>query len=279
MTTPMMPPPPPPAAPTRFSLDVTNTAPIPFVRTVLTEFRKAYDTRAGFWLLMSIGIVVALIELVVLIVGLVNPGDMYFTDFAFLSSLPMQLLLPVVAIMLVTSEWSQRGGMVTFAIEPRRTRIIVAKWIVAVAYALLAVAVMFVIALVMSVIFAVAQPDYMHWTGSTGNPSLVPFVIYLVLTMSIGFAFAALLLNTPLAIVLFFLYWYLLPGILAFIGSINDWLSNAMEWINFQVAFGPFVDGTISTGEEWGKIVVSAIVWIGLPLGFGIWRILRAEVK
>ena len=278
---PMMPPPPPPAqrALPRLSMDLSNTAPVPFWRTVRAEFRKSYDTRAGFWLLMSIAIVVGLMELIVLVVGLVNPSDMHFTDFAFIASLPMQVLLPVVAIMLVTTEWSQRSGMVTFALEPRRARIIMAKWVVAVSYAVLAVVVMFVIALVMSVIFSIAQPDYMHWTGSTDNPRLLPFAIYLVLTMSIGFAFAALLLNTPAAIVLFFLYWYLVPGVLAFIGSIKEWLGNAMEWINFQVAFQPFVDGSISTGEEWGKIIVSTVLWVGLPLGFGIWRILRAEVK
>ena len=35
------------------------TRPIPFWRLVLVELRKSYDTRAGFWLLATIGIIVA----------------------------------------------------------------------------------------------------------------------------------------------------------------------------------------------------------------------------
>ena len=97
--------------------------------------------------------------------------------------------------------------------------------------------------------------------------------------MTIGFAFAALLLNTPSAIVLFFLYWYALPGVLALLSAIADWLSNLLDWVNFQSAFSPLLDGTISTGEEWGKIIVSGLLWIVLPLVAGIYRILRAEVK
>ena len=39
----------------------------------------------------------------------------------------MSLLLPVMGILLVTSEWSQRTDMTTFALEPHRSRVIMAK--------------------------------------------------------------------------------------------------------------------------------------------------------
>ena len=41
----------------------------------------------------------------------------------------MALILPVVGILAVTSEWSQRTGLVTFGLEPRRMRIAWAKLI------------------------------------------------------------------------------------------------------------------------------------------------------
>ncbi|GAB2976079.1 ABC transporter permease [Nocardioides montaniterrae] len=264
---------------TTFPLDLTSTAPVPFWRSVRVEFRKSYDTRAGMWLLISIGIVITLIEAVVLVVALVNPGTTHFTDFAYLAALPASLLLPVVAIMLVTSEWSQRGGMVTFALEPRRSRVVLAKWLVSASYALITVVVMFVVALIMSTIYSIGQPDYMHWTGSTDNPVLLNFTVYQVLTMSIGFAFGALLLNTPAAIVLFFVYWYVFPGVLFFVGHINRFFGDTLEWINFQQASSPFIDGTISTGDQWAKLLFSTLLWIGVPLGSGIWRIVRTEVK
>ena len=37
------------------------------------------------------------------------------------------LLLPVLGIMLVTGEWGQRTGMVTFTLEPSRSRVVLAK--------------------------------------------------------------------------------------------------------------------------------------------------------
>ena len=47
--------------------------------------------------------------------------------------------LPIIIIMLVTSEASQRNGLVTFTLEPKRSRVVVAKFV---AGLLLAAAVM-----------------------------------------------------------------------------------------------------------------------------------------
>jgi len=41
-----------------------------------------------------------------------------------LSVLPQSWLLPVLGIMAVTSEWTQRTGLVTHTLEPRRSRIL-----------------------------------------------------------------------------------------------------------------------------------------------------------
>ena len=42
---------------------------------------------------------------------------------------PAAVLLPVLGILLVTSEWSQRTGMITFALVPVRSRVLGAKLI------------------------------------------------------------------------------------------------------------------------------------------------------
>ena len=41
---------------------------------------------------------------------------------------PMGILLPVLGVMSVTSEWSQRTAMVTFTLEPSRSRVVAAKF-------------------------------------------------------------------------------------------------------------------------------------------------------
>ena len=40
---------------------------------------------------------------------------------------PAAVLLPVLGILLVTSEWSQRTGLITFALVPVRSRVLGAK--------------------------------------------------------------------------------------------------------------------------------------------------------
>ena len=66
---------------------------------------------------------------------------MTFNDFAGGANIPMNILLPVLGIMSVTSEWSQRTAMVTFTLEPSRSRFLAAKFVGTLIVALAAVVV------------------------------------------------------------------------------------------------------------------------------------------
>jgi hypothetical protein len=107
---------------------------------------------------------------------------------------------------------------------------------------------------------------------------MVGFVITQVFAMLGGFALAALLLNTPAAIVLFFVYRWVLPGLFALGSALMAWFEDLAPWIDFQSAQEPVYDLTVN-GSEWGHLIVSGSVWLVLPLVLGLWRILRAEVK
>ena len=95
-------------------------------RLVAVELRKMVDTRAGFWMQVA---TVALTVVAVIVRSVA--GDA--ADHTFASVLdarrvqPAAVLLPVVGILLVTSEWSQRTGMITFALVPVRSRVVGAK--------------------------------------------------------------------------------------------------------------------------------------------------------
>ena len=52
-----------------------------------------------------------------------------YGDFLGVSGAVLGYFLPILIIMLVTSEVSQRTGLVTFTLEPRRSRVVVAKFI------------------------------------------------------------------------------------------------------------------------------------------------------
>ncbi len=203
------------AAPT---LDISGTQPIPFWRLVLVELRKSYDTRAGFWLLATIAIIVAVIETILMITVIVNDEFIAFEDLAGFPTIVAQLLLPVLGIILVTSEWGQRTAMVTFVVEPRRMRVVLAKLVVGFVMSVATVVVMFAIGLVCTTICEVLQPDLTRWGFEWWLP--LAFVVIMTLTMTVGFSMAALLINTPAAIVVFFLYWWGLTIVLFVIADL-----------------------------------------------------------
>ncbi|WP_245927664.1 ABC transporter permease subunit [Nocardioides silvaticus] len=280
MTT--MPPPPAMSAPSAPPspgpvLDVSGTRPIPFWRLVLVELRKSYDTRAGFWLLATIAILVSLVEAVIMISTLVNDSYVYFEDFAGTAGGIASILLPVLGIILVTSEWGQRTAMVTFAIEPRRSRVVLAKLVVGAVASVVTVAVMLLVGLVCTLVCEALQPDLTYWEMEWWLP--LAFIITMTLTMTVGFSMASLLLNTPAAIVVFFLYWYALAIVLFVIADLISGFEEIAPWINFQAALDPVWSWSLETAEEWGQLIVSAGLWIALPLGLGLWRIVHAEVK
>ncbi|KAA1424250.1 ABC transporter permease [Nocardioides antri] len=265
-----------PAAPT---LDISGTRPIPFWRLVLVELRKTYDTRAGFWLLFTIALLISLLQVVQLVAFLVQ--DFVFTTFTDFTGnvwLVSLVLVPMLPILLVTTEWTQRTATVTFAIEPVRIRVILAKLAVAVLLALAAVVLMFVVATVCTAIADLAKPELTEWRVEkeflfVGAPLTV------LTTTVFGFAVACLLLNTPAAIVLFLITWYASVGIFAAVAALIPAFADVFPWVTLQVNVLLLADGAPSDAEEWGHLLVSLGLWIVLPLAVGLWRILNAEVK
>ena len=114
------------------------------------------------------------------------------------------------------------------------------------------------------------------WTF--GWSDFFAFIITQVLAMLGGFALAALFLNTPAAIVVFFVYKWVLPGLFELGAHLMGWFSDIRGWLDFQTAQQTIWDMS-GTAEEWAQLVLSGVVWLGVPLAVGIWRVLRAEVK
>ena len=115
------------ATPLRATLDVSGTPGIPFSRLVRVELRKAFDTRAGRWLVAVTAGLALVGDLLIAIILAVKDEPLEYGDLVAGAAFACSIMLPVLGIMLVTSEWSQRTAMTTFALEPRRMRIVFAK--------------------------------------------------------------------------------------------------------------------------------------------------------
>ena len=258
------------------ALDVSSTTHTPFLRLVRTELRKTWDTRAGLWLLISTAVLTGLVMVIQLSVVVVQDLQVSYNDFLTSTNFSIALLLPVIGILLLTSEWSQRTAMVTFALEPRRPLVILAKLAVGIALAVAAVVVALVLATFCNAIYGALSDFPADWDASLTQTS--SFLLLQEIGMLTGFAFAALLLNSPAAIVLYMVYSFVLPGIFEIGAQLIGWFDSIRPWIDFNYSQGPLVDSTM-TSDDWAHFAVSGLLWLVLPLAIGFWRVLRAEVK
>jgi ABC-2 type transport system permease protein len=258
------------------TLDVSGTAPTPFSRLLRTEFRKSYDTRSGLWLLISIGIVTALVMAIQVSVAIAQDIEVSYNDFLTSTTFSIGFLLPVLGILLLTSEWSQRTAMVSFSLEPRRGHVIAAKLVVGILFAVAAVLVTLVLAALCTAVYGALSDIPADW--DFGVKRTLFFLLLQVIGMLTGFAFAALLLNSPAAIVVYFAYSFILPSIFGIGAALIGWFEDIQPWIDFNYAQVPLIDGSVS-GEEWAQLAVTGVIWLVIPLAVGIWRVLRAEVK
>ena len=98
---------------------------IPFTRSLRVEWRKSIDTRAARWLLAS----VVAVSVIAAIVPIATPHSSAqdLSNYLAIVAIGVTLLLPVVSILTLTSEWSQRTVLTTFTQDPRRDRVLAAK--------------------------------------------------------------------------------------------------------------------------------------------------------
>ncbi|WP_372729267.1 ABC transporter permease [Nocardioides sp.] len=258
------------------SLDVTSTSPLPLGRLVRVELRKTHDTRAGLWLLIAMAALTAVVMAIQLAVVVVNDISVDYAAFMTSTSFSIALLLPVLGILLLTSEWGQRTAMITFSLEPRRWRVIVAKLLVGGILATLAVVVALLLGAGANLLYGALEGVPATWGLSLAE--VLGFLLIQVIGMLTGFALAALLLNSAAAIVVYMVYSFVLPPLFQLGSFLIGWFGDLRPWIDFNSAQTPLVDASM-TGQDWAHLAVSGVVWLWLPLAIGLWRVLRAEVK
>lgn len=251
----------------------TSRPGVPMSRLIAVELRKLVNTRAGLWLVLSIGLVSLLIMTAMLIWA--DDSDLVFGNIFGLMNIPTGFLLPVLAILLVTSEWGQRTGLVTFTLEPRRSRVVVAKLataLVAAVGAMLVALAFGALGNLLAGIFHDAPAGDWHMTlAGLSNSVMLQFFALLM-----GFAFGMLIRNSAAAIVLYFV----IPTIWSILAQVIPWVHDHLQkWADFSFAQQPFQSGEWASGQEWAHLATSGTIWLVLPLVFGIWRLLRSEVK
>ena len=250
------------------TLDVSGTSRIPLARLVRVEVRKLVDTRSGFWLLAAIVAITAAIIVIFFLTA--DAQDRTFLNFVGVTATPQGFLLPVLGILLVTSEWSQRTALVTFTLMPVRGRVLLAKVIAA----LLAGSAAIVLAVATAALATAAGGADDAWRG-IGWDDLAKFGLLQVTGVLQGLAFGLLFLSSAAAIVTFFV----LPTAFTIVANLWTALRDAAPWIDAGTAQQPLFRGVDLTTEQWWQVVSTTAIWVLLPFVVGLVRVLRAEVK
>jgi ABC-2 type transport system permease protein len=234
---------------------------ISFRSLLAAELRKTVSTRAARVLLAaSLALTIAAEAIPLVFTRSVTQDH---TSYLTWAALGLSRLLPIMLMMAMTAEWSQRTALTTFTLEPRRGRVLSAKitagLIIAVACGVFAFAV--------GSVAAALSP---HVRGGENWSVVAGFALFVAATSAIGIAIGAALHNTAAAIVTYF----------AVAGAASllmiPALSRAGEWINTGQTFGWVLAGQWSGHAA--QILVSAALWIALPLVVGTARTLRRDI-
>jgi ABC-2 type transport system permease protein len=258
------------------TLDFSGTHKAPLMRLVKVEMRKALDTRAGRWLVIGILALVLVIEVIYAFAA--HDDAKGLQDFIQIPGAVFGYFLPIIIIMLVTSESSQRNGLVTFTLEPRRSRVVSAKFVAGVLLAL-GMMVLAVVLAVLGTLLGIATGGDASWHVDGG---LLFYALFLsnLIGIFVGFALGMLIMNTAGAIVAYFAYTLILPIAVNILSALSSGFKSVAPWIEFNTAQQPLVSSPYSpSGEEWAQIAVTGFIWLVIPLVIGTWRLLRIEFK
>ena len=248
--------------------------PIPMSRIIAVELRKMFDTRSGFWLLMSIGIT-SLLAIAAVIAFAPDEVQNYET-YATAIGAPVAIILPMIATLAVTSEWSQRSGLTTFTLVPGRGRVMAAKAVCTVLVGVAAMLVTIAVGAAGNVVGTTISGVATTWDVTMGG--LFNTVLAGILNMTIGFTLGVLIRSSAGAIVAYFVYTLLLPGVFGALAAFQAWFRDLQPWVDLNFAVTRLYDEQM-TGEMWGQLGVASAIWLLLPLTVGMLLLQRSEVK
>ncbi len=177
-------------------------------------------------------------------------------------------VLPLLAVLTVAGEWRQRTVLVSFALDPNRTAVLAAKCL-----ALLTVV---VAAAGLTVVGAWLTGRILGGQPTAAMELLVVFgwiVLALGAMALVGVGLAGMLLNVPLAMVIYLVAPQLVPQLVAQVAPV----AAAAPYLDvvglvFGLLHGSLPENLLACGS-------ALLVWIVIPLVIGAARFARSDVS
>ena len=219
-----------------------------------------FDTRSGFWLIASIGIT-GLIATIATI-AFAPDQDLTYYNFAKAVGFPITVILPMIALLSITSEWSQRSGLTTFTYVPNRRRVVGAKTLSAVIVAVASMLFAFVVGALGNVVGSTIAGTPTVWDLSVahavddraGQPGLAADRHH-------ARHAAPQLRRRPGRVLRLVL---LVPNLSGLLATSQDWFEHVQPWVDLNFAQTSLFEG-MHTGAEWAHVAATVLIWIVLP--------------
>ncbi|MFL6098778.1 MAG: hypothetical protein ACJ71T_02365 [Actinomycetales bacterium] len=238
-----------------------------FLPLVRIELRKMVDTRSGRWLLIAI----LALSLTALGWGLTHlpDGTLRFDEVLDLALVPVDIILPVIGIMAMTSEWTQRTALTTFTLSPRRIPVLLAKLVAAVALAMATVAVVVGFAFAATAIGGVIGSNGASYDNVLRAISGSAIADGLNVLMAAGIGLVATVTSVGV------LAYYVAPTAWALVGT--GLLHSNSRWLDIFETFDNV--SSFNLGGHVPQTITSMAFWIVLPVTAGLFLANRREVK
>ena len=247
---------------------------IPLWRVSRVELRKMFDTRSGFWLMASI-VIAALVATAAVI--LFEPAaDLTYYTYATAIGFPMTVILPIIAVLSITGEWSQRTGLTTFTLVPHRNRVIAAKVLASVTVG--AASMLFAL--------AVGAAGNLVGTAITGTEQVwdvtvaraLQIVLGGLMCLLTGTMLGLLFRSSPIALVAYFVYSLLLPTVFGVLATTQNTFRDIRPWVDLNLTQHQLFESSL-TVEQWAHLGVTASIWLVLPTLLALHLVTRSEVR
>lgn len=262
-----------PAPPTSAAA-ARSSARVPFHRLLDVELRKTVDTRASAALLAGVAGIAALVIGALAVWG--REDELGLAYLAGSVAYPLQLVVPMVAALAVTGEWTQRGALTTFALVPRRGRVVGAKGaaglLVAVATSLFS----FALSALGTAVGSATRGIDPVWDLSLDAAARL--TLLLVVATAVGFAFAVVIRASAPTLVAYLLFMLILPPLSSMLAAVFDGYAAVAPWVDLSTTMS-VLSGPSVAGEQWAQLGVATLVWVALPLVLGMRRLLRVEIR
>jgi ABC-2 type transport system permease protein len=252
----------------------TEITHIPLTRVVRVELRKMFDTRSGFWLIASLGITALLATIAT--IAFAPDKDLTYYNFAKAVGFPITVILPMVALLSITSEWSQRSGLTTFTYVPNRGRVLRAKTLSSITVAVASMLFAFAAGAVGNVVGSTIAGTSTVWDLSIGHALTI--VLGNLTCLLTGTMLGMLLRSSAAGLVTYFVITLLVPTLSGLLATNQGWYEKVQPWVDLGFAQSFLFEG-MHSGTQWAQISTTVAIWIILPALLGLRLVMRSEVK